>query len=152
MELDEILPHRLPMRLIEKVEEFDAAAQRAVVSFAVDSRSPFFDGEGVPGWVAIEYMAQAAAALVGMRDRATSPGQPPKPGLLLGTRRLELSLDAFTLGMTYRTSAVCVFDDIDSAAFECAISDSGGRTVAAATLSAYRPPDMATFLRNQAWK
>lgn len=138
------------MRLIDRVEEFDSIARRAVTSVTVGSEMPFFDGNGVPGWVAIEYMAQTAAALAGMGDREREPACLPKPGLLLGTRRLELALDSFTAGATYRISAVCVFDDAETAAFECSIADSVGDVVASATLNAYRPPDMTAFLKEQA--
>ena len=149
MDIASLVPHRAPMLAIDAVGEFDVAGKRVVAHARIDSESPFFDGKGVPAWAAIEYMAQAAALLVGLRDRAVNPGEKPRPGLLLGTRRLELSIDRFAIGADYSISAVCEFEDADAAAFRCEMTDAEGTVVASATLNAYCPPDMATFLREQ---
>ena len=137
------------MLAVDAVEEFDIAGKRVVAHARIDSGSPFFDGTGVPAWASIEYMAQAAALLVGLRDRALNPGENPRPGLLLGTRRLELAVERLATGADYRISAVCEFEDADAAAFRCEMVDSSGIVVASAILNAYRPPDMASFLKEQ---
>ena len=137
------------MLAVDAVEEFDVAAKHIVAHARFDSGSPFFDGTGVPAWAAIEYMAQAAALLVGLRDRTLNPEEDSRPGLLLGTRRLELSIDRFAIDADYHISAVCEFEDADAAAFRCEMTDVSGTVLASATLNAYRPPDMATFLKEQ---
>lgn len=147
MEIDSLVPHRAPMLLIDAVESFDLAEKRATAHVRISSSSPFFDGVAVPAWVSIEYMAQASAMLVGLRDRAVSPGMPPRPGLLLGTRRLELSVEAFPLGSEYSISSMCTFEDAEAAAFQCEMMDASGTVVASASLNAYRPPDMVSFLK-----
>ena len=93
--------------------------------------------------------AQAAAALVGYYDRHVAPGQPVRPGLLLGTRKLDLKLERFEAGRTYRIAAENAFSDSDAASFVCSIEDDTGATVATANLNAYRPPDMENFLKEQ---
>ena len=145
-----LLPHRPPMVLIDGVEAFDSEAKRVVVSMKVDDSNPFFSDGGVPSWTAIEYMAQASAALVGLRDRSLAPDCAPRPGVLLGTRRMVLELERFLAGSSYHISAECVFEDTDAASFQCEIRDDADTVVASATLNAYRPPDMATFLKEQA--
>lgn len=147
--LDELLPHRPPMVLIDAVESFDAEAKRLVARVTIGENQLFFDGQGVPNWAAIEYMAQTAAALVGYYDRHVAPGQPARPGLLLGTRRLDLKLARFEAGKTYRIVAENAFSDSDAASFVCRIDDEAGETVATANLNAYRPPDMEQFLKEQ---
>ena len=147
--LDELLPHRPPMVLIDSVESFDAEARRLVARVKIGENQLFFDGHGVPNWVAIEYMAQTAAALVGYYDKHVAPGQPVRPGLLLGTRKLDLKLARFETGKTYRIVAENAFSDSDAAAFACRIEDEAGETVATANLNAYRPPDMEQFLKEQ---
>ncbi len=137
------------MLAVDAVEEFDIAGKRVVAHARIDSGSPFFDGTGVPAWASIEYMAQAAALLVGLRDRALNSGENPRPGLLLGTRRLELAVERLATDADYRISAVCEFEDADAAAFRCEMVDSSGIVIASATLNAYRPPDMAAFLKEQ---
>ncbi len=145
-----LLPHRPPMVLIDGVEAFDPAAKRVVVSVKIDDSNPFFSDGGVPSWVAIEYMAQAAATLAGLRDRLLAPDCAPRAGMLLGTRRMDVELSRFVAGETYRASSECVFEDSDAASFQCEIRDAADRVVASATLNAYRPPDMAAFLKEHA--
>ena len=147
--LDELLPHRPPMVLIDAVESFDAEAKRLTARVTIGENQLFFDGDGVPNWVAIEYMAQTAAALVGYYDKHVAPGQPARPGLLLGTRKLDLKLKRFEAGKTYHVVAENAFSDSDAASFVCRIEDDTGATVATANLNAYRPPDMEQFLKEQ---
>ncbi len=147
--LDELLPHRPPMVLIDAVESFDAETKRLVARVTIGEGQLFFDGQGVPSWVAIEYMAQTAAALVGYHDKHFAPDEPIRPGLLLGTRRLELKLERFEPGKTYRIIAENAFSDSDAASFACTIVDDSGATVATANLNAYRPPDMEKFMKEQ---
>ena len=138
------------MVLIDGVESFDDAGRSLVAVVKITPESPFFvPGGGVPSWVAIEYMAQAAAALVGRYDQLTAPGAPPRPGFLLGTRRLSLDLERFEEGATYRIFAGENFSDGDAAAFECRISDSSGKVVSSAILNAFRPWDLSEFLEQQ---
>jgi len=153
--LEELLPHRPPMVLIDEVESFDPATKTLTAKVTVTPGQIFFltgaDGAaGVPNWAAIEYMAQTCAALAGCWDRHVAPDQPARPGLLLGTRKLALELDRFEAGRTYHVTAVNAFWDADAASFECAIRDDAGTEVASAVLSAYRPPDLEGFLKEQA--
>ena len=147
------------MVLIDGVESFDQAANSLVAIVKITPESPFFvtSGEfvgvggernagGVPSWVAIEYMAQTAAALVCRLEHVENPDAPSKPGLLLGTRRLALDLPRFEEGSTYHVSALRVYSDALAAAFDCKITDDGGREVATAVLNAYRPDDFSSFL------
>ena len=77
-------------------------------------------------------------------------GTEPRPGLLLGTRKLVLGLDRFEAGRTYHVTAVNAFWDADAASFECTVRDESGAEVASAVLNAYRPPDLEGFLKEQA--
>lgn len=143
--LEDLLPHRTPMMLIDSVEEFSPEDRRVVVGVTIRRDSMFAGPDGVPAWVAIEYMAQASAALVGLYDHVC--GSVPRPGLLLGTRRLELSAGSFAIGEKYKVSAVNAFEDAEAAAFECEIRNSTGTVMASASLNAYRPQDIAAFLK-----
>ena len=142
-----LLPHRAPMVLIDRVTAFDAAERTVTAEVTISPNQVFFDGTGVPAYVAIEYLAQTAGALVGLYDRAA--GRAPRPGLLLGTRRLDLACAHFPAGATYRLTATCSFEGDAMAAFACAMTDAAGARVATAELTAYRPPDIATFLQEQ---
>lgn len=149
--LEELLPHRAPMVFIDRVESFDASARSLTASFTVTPEHVLYSPSagGVPNWAAIEFMAQTSAALVGNFDKTQEPERPARPGLLLGTRKLDLRLDSFETGRMYRVTASCAFWDADAAAFSCIISDDSGAVVAEATLNAYRPPDFRQFLKEQ---
>ena len=145
-DLDPLMPHRPPMRLIDSVEAVDVESQRLVALMTVRSDCLFFENGGVPGWVAIEYMAQAAAALTGTYDRMVYPSRPARPGFLLGTRKLKVDVESFKEGCTYRVIAQQVFDDETAASFACSITDDAGTTVAEACLNAFRPADAKAFI------
>ncbi|HEV8078587.1 MAG TPA: 3-hydroxylacyl-ACP dehydratase, partial [Marinobacter sp.] len=78
------IPHQPPMRLIGEllsVEEY-----QVVVDARVSTDNVFFsaDAGGVPTWVGIEYMAQAAAVWVGLHCERR--GRPIAPAFLLSSR------------------------------------------------------------------
>lgn len=137
--LAELLPHRPPMVLIDEIVELELEQRWLVAEFKVR--------EGWTGnWVAIEYMAQTAAALAGVFDRLNAAVKIARPGFLLGTRHLKLNLPRFEVGMSYRVKACCVFEDTNAASFACEITDADGTVVATATLNAFRPDDVGAFL------
>lgn len=90
--LSELIPHRSPMILIDRV--LDAGDDFLVAEVRIRRRCPFFDAErGVPAWIGLEYMGQSIAALAGMR--AKRAGLPILPGLLIGCRRYSSRVAAF---------------------------------------------------------
>ncbi len=137
--LDDLLPHRPPMVLIDEVVSFDAEAKS--LTAAVVAKPAWHES-----WVAIEWMAQTAAALAGESDRRAGYTGAPRPGFLLGTRKLELDVPQFDIGTRYLITATCVFEDAESASFMCEISD-GTRSLARATLNAYRPTNAEQFIK-----
>lgn len=140
-ELEDLLPHRPPMTLIDEVVAFDVESRS--LTAAVTARR-----EWCENWVAIELMAQTAAALAGRFDRESGYQGPPRPGFLLGTRKLDLRIPRFEPGRRYLIKATNVFADSEAASFDCEITDAG-EAVATATLNAYRPEDMSAFLAEQ---
>lgn len=150
--LEELLPHRTPMVFLDRIASFDAERRTLAAEFKVTREHVLYSPlqDGVPNWAAIEFMAQACAALAGCIDKSLSPGSPPRPGLLLGTRKLDLKTETFAAGRTYRVTASSAFWDDETASFACAIADDGGASVAEATLNAYRPPDFGQFIKEQA--
>ena len=149
--LDELLPHRAPMVFIDGVESFDSAARSLTARISITPDHVLYSTAlgGVPNWAAIEFMAQAAAALAGCFDKERAPDAAPRPGLLLGTRRLDLRTDCFAAGRTYMVKVVSTFWDDETAAFACMIEDDSGSVVAEAALNAYRPSDFGKFIKEQ---
>ena len=150
--LDDLLPHRAPMVLIDDVESFDPVARSLTAGVSITPDHVLYSTalRGVPNWAAIEFMAQAAAVLAGCIDKERDPSQPARPGLLLGTRRLDLRTDSFAAGRTYSVNVISAFWDDETASFACTVADDSGTVVAEAVLNAYRPKDFAKFLTEQA--
>ena len=141
-QLEDLLPHRPPMQLIDKVIECDADA--GTITTEATIRSEWTDSVS-----AIELMAQTAAALAGTIDKMAGYNGTPKPGFLLGTRNMELAVDRFTAGEVCIIHARNIFNDFETASFECTVKRADGTLAAKATLNAYRPGDMGSFLATQ---
>jgi len=129
----ELLPHDPPMVLLDRAISFEDATLIAEVDVRADSI--LCQGNGVPGWVGIEYMAQAVAAHAGCQARLE--GKPPSIGYLLGTRSYKCSLAAFPLGETLQVYIESLYVEMGLGAFACRIDM--GETVASATINVYQP-------------
>lgn len=121
--LAELLPHAGPMRLLERVVAHDAGGTRCRVIPAASAL--FQDARArVPAWVALEYMAQCAAAHGGLVARAL--GEAPRPGLLVGSRRLSFRCEDFAPQVPLHVSARPAAGRGDTLAFACAVEDPEG--------------------------
>lgn len=127
----ELLPHRGHAVMLDAVLE--RSQNHIRVSRHITRSHPFFiDGHGVPAWVGIELMAQAAAAHAGLRSRRS--GSAPHMGMLLGTRRYQMHTDYFTEDTQLEILAEREFGDSQGVgACRCSIT-SNGRILANATL------------------
>ena len=92
--IEELLIHRPPMLLLDKVIGYNET--EVVASVIITESSLFLSSDGVPGHVAIEYMAQACGAYAGAM--ALDAGAPVKIGLLLGTRMCRVLVPWFRVG------------------------------------------------------
>lgn len=135
-QLFDLLPHRPPMLLVNKVVDLSATQSSAIV--IVDDDTPFFGKDGVPAWVGIEYMGQTAALIAGyqLQQGLTEP----QLGFLLGTRRFQTTVSHFANGTVLLVSCIekaVVGDSL--ATFDCEIRDqSSGAELATASLSVFR--------------
>lgn len=132
--IDRVLTHQPPMLLLDKVVGYDETA--LVASVTITESSLFLGPNGVPGHVAIEYMAQACGAYVGAR--ALDAGEPVKIGFLLGTRLCRLLVPWYCVGDRLLVSVSIVFQDGQMAAFDCKI-EIDDKLAADARLTVYQP-------------
>jgi predicted hotdog family 3-hydroxylacyl-ACP dehydratase len=129
----ELLKHGPEMTLIDRLVSYDPKQSVAVVE--VRPTSVFFDHDGVPGWVGIEYMAQAVAAHVGFEARQR--GEPPTIGFLLGTRAYDARIARFPVGSRLTVLVEPLWYDAEVGAFRCSIVLDD--VVATAVVSTYQP-------------
>ena len=142
--IEELVPHRGTMLLLDRVVEFDPG--RVVAEYSPRQGAWYVDEAGdMPAWFGIELMAQAVAAHVAMKKRLA--GLPRKMGALLGTRSYEASVKSFVAGQVVRIGAQEVFrDDAGLAAYDCVIVRNA-ETLATSTLKVYEPEDFESFMR-----
>lgn len=134
-DIEKLVPHRGTMLLIDRLVE--ATDDRALGEVCITETSCFYrDGQGVPAYVGIEYMAQTVAAYDGAKRLRT--GAAPEIGFLLGTRRYAADRDYFRAGDRLSIKAEMVFNDGGMASFDCTISVNGVPSVTA-TLNVFRP-------------
>lgn len=97
--IQSIVPHVPPVLSLGRLEAADEHSLTAWVE--VNKDSIFCVGpDGVPVWVALEYLGQAVAALEGLR--ALNEGRAVPMGYLLGTRQLETPIESFPIGAELR--------------------------------------------------
>lgn len=88
--LDALLAHRGPMRLLTRIVAH--ADDHTVCEASARGAALFRTDDGrLPAWISLELMAQCAAVHGGLAARAR--GEPLRPGLLLGSRRVALHAD-----------------------------------------------------------
>lgn len=138
--LYELIPHRPPMLLINKVLKVDERTSSSLV--VIDEDSPFFEDEhGVPAWIGLEYMGQTAALIAG--HQLQQGLTPPHLGFLLGTRAYKAECSYFREGeYTVRCEEKAIVGD-GLATFDCFIEtyNKNSQTIkclATASLSVFR--------------
>lgn len=91
----ELLPHQPPAVLVDAILADDVDGIEALAR--IGAAHPYFEpGHGVPSWVAIEMLAQTAGLLAGLAARRS--GEPPRRGMLLGSRHLHAEVPWFAEG------------------------------------------------------
>lgn len=140
--IEDILPHRGTMLLLDRVLAFDA--ESASTEYTPRRDTWYADANGdMPAWIGIELMAQTSAAQIGLQQH--SAGAPPRQGVLLGTRHYAAKRPTFAAGEALLIRAVLVFrDESGLGAYDCSIL-AGGEEVASATLKIFEPDDFQTL-------
>lgn len=91
MAAEELIPHRLPMRQVDRLLEYEDGG--GSVEALVASDNPLLDGEGNLSEVAlVEMLAQAFAAVQGYGDSVA--GKPVQQGFLVGIRKVVMTARA----------------------------------------------------------
>jgi predicted hotdog family 3-hydroxylacyl-ACP dehydratase len=98
----------------------------------------------IGAWAGIEYMAQAIAALAGLRARAR--GESVRIGFLVGTRRYASGWSALPTGSHLHIRVALEYaEEGGLSVFGCVIRCQG-ETVAEAALTVFQPSNPATVL------
>ena len=133
-DIEQLLPHRLPMRLVQQVAAVSDYTIETV-STALETWPTAHDGF-IRTLLMVELIAQSAAALQGWRERDKGPG---KGGLLVGVRDSLFRRSQIPIG-TRLHCFVNISHGVESyAAFDGRVTDDQGEEYATASVQAYRP-------------
>lgn len=150
--LDELLPHRSPMMLLNHVLKHDLDSAKTEVF--ITKKSPFFSERqnGVPVWVGIEYMAQTIAVWDGARR--LNKGDIAHIAFLLGVRNYTVLANTdskqkqavFSVDskLTITTSPALYDEETGVGVFDCVIESDELRV--SARLNACSPENPDPFL------
>ena len=142
--IEEVVPHRQDMCLLECITQWDQDAIEA--ELVVPATGLFIEDGEMPAWIGIEYMAQAIAAWAGCRARAA--GSVPQLGFLLGSRRYSSQRSGFPSGSRLRVQARReLLGDNGLGLFACRIL-AGEEEWAVANVSVYEPADAKAYLES----
>ena len=142
--IEQLLPHARPLLLLDRLSDSGEGYIECEVVVRSDG---LFDTNGeVPGLVGIEYMAQAVSAYSGLS--ALRRGRPIRLGFLLGTRRFETNVAAFSCGTLLTVRVHCVMQSEDGmASFDCTVTGDG--VLQKARISVFEPEDSASYLQQK---
>lgn len=134
--LIELVPHRPPMLLIDRVLSYSSEVATCEVQIRADSL--FVEDGQVPAVIGLEYMAQSVAAAAGLT--ALVEGKPARVGLLLGSRELLFQTDGFEVGERLVIEVRRTWGESELGIFACKIEGRGQRLLASGTLTVYQGP------------
>jgi predicted hotdog family 3-hydroxylacyl-ACP dehydratase len=141
--IEEYLPHRGPMLLLDRVLE--AEPGRMVCAVTIRPESSFCRAGRVAAYVGIEYMAQTVGVLIGWHARQT--GDAVKTGFLVSVRKYSCKVDAFPVGATLKIEAQESWrDEKGLGVMDCRIYHPAGELAAEARLTAFQPEDLHAYL------
>ncbi len=135
IDIETIMPHAGIMVLLDEVLSYDQ--QSMVVKTTVRNDGLFGDGQTIPAWLGIEYMAQTVAAHGGMMCYLA--GKPINVGFLVGTRRYNCNVATFKVGVLLTISVERVMGDQGLCVFFCQVI--GEDIDISAKLNVYLPGD-----------
>lgn len=133
-DLDDLIPHRPPMRFVERIE---AETEEGVTCLgSVPANCAFTEGGRAPALVALELAAQSAAAFEALRRRGDEANAGPRLGYLVGAREVRFARAEVEAGETLtavvRLSGLA--PPLSTYAFEVAAEDGA---VASGTVSTW---------------
>lgn len=147
-DIEDVIKHRKPMRLIDELVSFDESGACVLVN--ITEKSEFYQAaqQGVPSYIGIEYMAQCIAAKAGANELAS--GGEIKLGFLLGTRKYKPTVAYFPCGETLLISTERVIEDAAGlSVYSCTIvaKNQEDTILAQAKINVFQPENSAAYLQ-----
>jgi predicted hotdog family 3-hydroxylacyl-ACP dehydratase len=118
--IEALVPQTGPLCLLDRVVEHGPDHTVCAVDPGRSGLLAAPDGS-LPAWLGLEYMAQCIAAHGGLV--ALARGEPPRPGVLIGARRVRFGVQRFEAGRELRVGARHHRGERGLLAFDCEVRD-----------------------------
>ncbi|HYV86166.1 MAG TPA: hypothetical protein VFB49_09660 [Patescibacteria group bacterium] len=133
-DLDDLLPHRPPMRFVEAIEaETDGGV---VCTVRVPTRCALVEVDSAPALVALEMAAQSAAVFEALNRFRREGSAGARVGYLVGARNVRFARDRVPAGVTIISAVRLAAIAPPLSTYDFEVSDATG-LVASGTLSAW---------------
>ena len=103
LDIDTLVPHKRPMRLIDEV--LDVSGDTANTAATVTSEWPTFAEGAVHALVLVELVAQTAAVVGGYKALTSPSDNNVRKGMMVGIKRAEFKVDTLPLATRLTTRA-----------------------------------------------
>ena len=91
-ELLTLIPHSGKMMMLDRIINYNLDEKSVEAEYKITDECIFYDDkeEGVPSWAGFEFIAQAVASLIGIKNREKEI--PPKEGYIISVSQVNISL------------------------------------------------------------
>lgn len=131
----DLVPHAPPTLALQELVHQEPGS--ATLRLCIEEHGLLVRGDGVDGSVALELMAQGAAACLGMD--AYRGGGAVRVGMVVGCRKLVLARDRYRVGETLTVQVRCTRTSDFASNFDGELRDASGALAARATMTIVHP-------------
>ena len=139
-DIEQLIPHRLPMRLVEAVVSVDEIAITATAEVR-DTWPTVRDGHA-QSLMLIELVAQTAAALQGWRERHADDSKAGMGGLLVGIPDATPLAPTIPVGTPLVCMVRITHGTLNYLAFSGQVTSADGQPWLTGSIQAYRPDNL----------
>lgn len=136
----DLVPHAPPTLALEELLAWSPG--QATLQLRIRPHGLLVDGDGVDAVVALELLAQGAAACLG--QAAFCGGGAVRVGMVVGVRKLQLLRPRLFVGERFTVQVQCTRGNDEVSSWNGELRDAAGALTATATMTivhAERPPD-----------
>lgn len=145
IDIKQLVPHREPMLLVDRLCQFDELSAQCEHIIRADEIFFAAQQQAVPSYIGIEYMAQTIAAYAGMLARQRD--EAVKAGFLLGSRRITCHVSEFALGQRLLINVTELHREASGlSVFQCQI-EADQQCLVEANVNVFQPPNFEQYLR-----
>jgi predicted hotdog family 3-hydroxylacyl-ACP dehydratase len=135
-DINNMIPQKPPMRLVDKIIGFKDETVHSQATITPTHIFFWNETKSIPHWVAIEIMAQTAAAYGKLKTEDYDAEA--SIGFLLSVRNYTTNVDSYSESSILDVYTECIILDSGTGVFKCKI-EVDGKTTATVNINAHQP-------------